>query len=76
MAGSVAEWVFDKEGPYADPCIDCANIENEDHPTYRMFRGGGYSSAPVVLATERRNYMEDAQRLDFVGFRCARSLLY
>jgi formylglycine-generating enzyme required for sulfatase activity len=76
MAGSVAEWVFDKEGLYTDPCIDCANTESERNPTSRMFRGGDYSSGPVLLAAERRNMMDEAGRINFIGFRCARSLLY
>lgn len=75
MAGSVAEWVFDKEDPYTDPCFDCANTESEHNPTFRMYRGGGYTSAPVEIATETRGGMDAAQGLNWVGFRCARSLL-
>jgi hypothetical protein len=41
-----------------------------------LFRGGGYSSGPPVLATERLNTMDENERLDFLGFRCARSLLW
>jgi formylglycine-generating enzyme len=75
MAGSVAEWVFDRlSNHYENPCDDCANLENETYPNHRIFRGGGYSDHPALLRTERRNYMDSSQRLNFVGFRCARSV--
>lgn len=74
MGGSVAEWVFDLvSGHYENPCNDCANVQNPDYPTSRVFRGGGYASPAQQLQTEVRNYMEAASRLNFLGFRCARS---
>ena len=75
LAGSVAEWVFDAEDPYTNPCIDCANLESVANPGSRMFRGGGYSSPASALSTTARNRTDAATRLDFVGIRCARSFV-
>jgi formylglycine-generating enzyme len=82
MGGSVAEWVFDKVADsYRDPCNDC--VTTESHlPNNRGFRGGGYSSHPNVLAAEMRNTMDTEERYDhsgrlnFLGFRCGRSLTF
>jgi formylglycine-generating enzyme required for sulfatase activity len=90
MTGSMAEWVFDKPGDtYDDPCLDCVATESERMPTQRVFRGGGYSSAGMMLQAEIRSTMEtigvpdsdghiadNSGRLDFLGFRCGRSLTF
>jgi formylglycine-generating enzyme required for sulfatase activity len=76
MGGSVAEWVFDRIDLYSDPCFDCANTESNYNPEERVFRGGGYSSAASYLESVRRNTIEAASRLDFLGIRCARSTVF
>lgn len=73
LAGSVAEWVFDAEATYQNPCIDCANTTN---PELRMFRGGGFRSQADTLRTEYRYTMHPGERLDFLGLRCARSTIF
>ncbi|HEX6273024.1 MAG TPA: SUMF1/EgtB/PvdO family nonheme iron enzyme [Polyangiaceae bacterium] len=74
LAGNVSEWVFDAEDPYQDPCVDCANVESENNPKYRVFRGGGYTFSPTGVRAEVRNVWDAAERNPMLGFRCARSV--
>jgi formylglycine-generating enzyme required for sulfatase activity len=77
LAGSMWEWVFDGyNGTYygttAAP-VSCKNCVNVTNPTDRVFRGGGWSFDAIYLRGAFRSYRPHTSRLNYVGFRCART---
>jgi formylglycine-generating enzyme required for sulfatase activity len=68
MAGNVAEWVFDWEGPYG--------TEAEDNPTgpaqgeRRTIRGGDHQSTDAAVRTLSRVSASPSLRGNGLGFRC------
>jgi formylglycine-generating enzyme required for sulfatase activity len=70
MAGEVWEWNLDWSASYVDPCPDCANLSSN---FYRVFRGGGFSSATSNLLPPYRYGGSPTARGPGIGFRCART---
>ena len=73
LAGNVAEWVLDGEGPYRTSCSSTANCETvprELDP--RGVRGGSWSDRVVEIRTARRTFRDPTERSAHVGFRCTR----
>jgi formylglycine-generating enzyme required for sulfatase activity len=72
LAGEVFEWNLDWYAGYVDPCIDCAYLPTTP-PSYRVFRGTGFSYLGAsLLPTSRNAYAATPREFDG-GFRCART---
>jgi sulfatase modifying factor 1 len=67
LAGNVAEWVLDADGPYPMPCNDCANLTGPGG----VVRGGDFLSPASALVTSARATPTSLNRNRF-GARCAR----
>lgn len=70
-AGNVMEWVADwyneiyyKESPDQNP-------QSPEHGTYRVLRGGGYTTTGADIRITSRNKMMPDFRDETIGFRCA-----
>jgi formylglycine-generating enzyme required for sulfatase activity len=70
-AGNVMEWVGDwyAEDAYRDP--HDRNPKGPDHGTYRVLRGGGYTTTGQDLRITSRSRMVPDFRDETIGFRCA-----
>jgi len=73
MAGNVFEWVNDwySDTYYANSASD--NPTGPTEGTYKVLRGGGWSSNGVFLRTASRSYDPDFNNTKDTGFRCASS---
>ncbi|XYH94404.1 formylglycine-generating enzyme family protein [Sorangium sp. So ce1128] len=72
LAGNLWEWTLDFEGPYPDPCPDCANLEGG---SARVIRGGSWWQPEAEdISTSFRNGWDPADLTDALGVRCARPL--
>ncbi len=72
LAGDMWEWnmdYWDGVSPYVGPCTDCANLRAA---SYRVIRGGDFSSAALVVLPPARYGDALADRMG-TGPRCARS---
>jgi sulfatase modifying factor 1 len=72
LAGDMWEWnldYWDGVSPYVDPCTDCANLTAA---SYRVIRGGDFSSAAPVLIPPARDGDTPTDRMGS-GLRCART---
>ena len=69
LAGNVAEWALDHKHPYPAECVDCVN---RTPGTQTVSRGGGAASPAVHLATAFRGALDNTDRWDGHGVRCAR----
>jgi formylglycine-generating enzyme required for sulfatase activity len=82
MAGNVSEWVSDSysETYYRDLCATgccesgCVNPEGPGSGTWRVSRGGSWSSPIGSLRVASRTYGGFAAREATLGFRCAVSV--
>ena len=73
LAGGVAEWTLDWYGdPYAILCNDCA-IVSQGTASYRVIRGGSWSSVASLLLSSVRLYGDPTGHSNGVGARCART---
>ncbi len=71
LAGNLEEWTLDTEDTYANPCIDCGNIQPTNN---RAVRGGSYAStATGDITPPSRVRSQVAARDPSLGFRCART---
>jgi sulfatase modifying factor 1 len=68
MVGEVREWTLDLIDSYQSPCVDCAFISTSG---YHVCRGGDFEN-PASSFGDRDSF-SPAQRLGYVGFRCARA---
>jgi formylglycine-generating enzyme required for sulfatase activity len=69
MAGDTWEWNLDWFAPYADPCVDCAQLTSS---LFRVIRGGAFDSPASYLLPPYRGGRYPSGRTSF-GFRCART---
>ncbi len=72
MAREVWEWNLDWDALYA-ACTDCADFTATAGAT-RTARGGSFGDYASSLLTTYRNGYPPDYRVNFIGFRCARSL--
>jgi sulfatase modifying factor 1 len=71
LAGNMWEWNLDwYASSYVEPGIDCANLTSA---SYRVFRGGSFSSTASILLPPSRLINRPADRNYVIGFRCART---
>lgn len=72
-AGNVIEWVDDwyHETYYKDS--PDRNPSSPEHGTYRVLRGGGYTTTGLDVRITSRSKMMPDFRDETIGFRCARS---
>jgi formylglycine-generating enzyme required for sulfatase activity len=70
-AGNVMEWVADwyAEDAYRDPSD--RNPRGPEHGTYKVLRGGGYTSTGKDIRITSRSRMVPDFRDETIGFRCA-----
>jgi formylglycine-generating enzyme required for sulfatase activity len=71
MMGNVWEWVDDWAGLYPGREESPASLLAPE--TFRLFRGGGWDTAPGHARTAFRNWFVPEKAHDSIGFRCARS---
>lgn len=76
MHGNTYEWCQDVYGPYGDGRLETGQEENllvKDDVSC-VFRGGSFVYHPSFMRSAKRNYDGPTFRLEFVGFRVARTL--
>ncbi|WP_437934923.1 formylglycine-generating enzyme family protein [Sorangium sp. So ce341] len=72
LAGNLWEWTLDVDGPYLDPCRDCAKVEGG---AARVIRGGSWWQPDADdISTLLRESWDPADLTDALGVRCARRL--
>ena len=71
MAGNVSEWVADRAGSY--PSARQVNPMGPDSGIFRVLRGGSWGLTSDYTRGAGRGWSDPVYRLDFGGFRCARS---
>ncbi len=73
--GNVAEWVWDWQAPYDKPgdapLVDPVGAASGDN---RLFRGGAYRWSGHEARAAFRNAYGPGNKVEWIGFRCARSL--
>jgi formylglycine-generating enzyme required for sulfatase activity len=69
LAGNVFEWTLDGYAPYANPCIDCAQLTTI---AQRVSRGGYFAIGTSNLRVGYREPRAPMPGDDDIGVRCAR----
>ncbi len=69
MSGNVCEWCMDSFDKYSSD--DQTNPTGPSSGSYRMFRGGGWSTIQESCRTSNRMYNDADLRNHFIGFRLA-----
>lgn len=73
MSGNVYEWCLDRySGSYYQDCLQGGVADNPSGPvegSRRVFRGGGWFSAPRLCRSTFRDYGVPGFRYDYIGFR-------
>lgn len=72
MAGNVHEWVADWFAPYASEYQ--TNPTGPDSGQDKIMRGGSWGDDPDHVRSDVRSPINPDNWLNFIGFRCARSL--
>jgi formylglycine-generating enzyme required for sulfatase activity len=72
-AGNVLEWVADWYGEEAFRVSEAQNPKGPDHGTFRVLRGGGYTTTGIDVRITSRSKMVPDFRDETIGFRCATS---
>ncbi|MBW2699699.1 MAG: SUMF1/EgtB/PvdO family nonheme iron enzyme [Deltaproteobacteria bacterium] len=75
MAGNVSEWVLDwyQTNYYAEAISPSDNPTGPANGTSKVFRGGAWNNVDYHLETTYRDATPRLNRMDNVGFRCART---
>jgi formylglycine-generating enzyme required for sulfatase activity len=73
LAGNVWEWVEDDwHADYTDAPLDGTAWVDAPRSTERVVRGGSFVNSEDVMRASYRYMYDAAERLDIIGFRCAR----
>lgn len=74
LVGNLAEWNLDWWAMYGEPCVDCASVTLPMPSQNGRVTSGGYDLAhSSMLLSSSRVGIPPSSRLDYVGFRCART---
>lgn len=73
-AGNVLEWVADWYGEDVYRSSENHNPRGPEHGTFRVMRGGGYTTTGVDVRVTSRSKMVPDFRDETIGFRCAKSV--
>lgn len=71
--GNVIEWVADWYGEEAYRLSEDRNPKGPEHGTFRVMRGGSYTTTGVDVRVTSRSKMVPDFRDETIGFRCAKS---
>jgi len=74
MTGNVYEWCWDIAGDW--PNVDVTDYHGPSSGWERVFRGGGWSSAPGACYVWQRQYTLPTYTIDYFGFRVCRTHAY
>jgi formylglycine-generating enzyme required for sulfatase activity len=74
MHGNVLEWCNDCYRDTLEGQARNGEAFKEPPCSYRVGRGGSWSNYPQYLRSAGRNWGEPTRRVDFLGFRVARTL--
>ena len=75
MAGNVFEWCFDRYGADYYAKSPEYNPTGPISGTMLVIRGGSWSYPPTRMRVSRRTEKHPASMLDYVGFRCIKSVV-
>ena len=73
LAGNASEWVAD----WYSPAFSRAQLQNPkgpDNGTSKVIRGGGWMDPAERITATKRMYVNPDERMEDIGFRCARDL--
>ncbi len=71
--GNVAEWVSDWYAPDYYKSAPNRNPKGPEHGTQKAFRGGGWMDSTTTMRVAMRNGTDPNTRINWMGFRCAKS---
>jgi len=75
MSGNVAEWTADwYDANYYKNAPD-RNPKGPERGTQKAFRGGGWIDSGLSIRPAQRNGAEPNTKMNWLGFRCARSVM-